>query len=186
MACLNAAAPRSRQRHRAPHKLDRACQVRVGGRPTAPPRGQSTSGRLVARLLPLMRATEGRFRAVLESRPRATPQPCAREVIHYHSYLIEIWLFSAVFRYIMGTWTAREVRTGSSAITCCTYGSSEPMSERISAISGRGGSPVSHKQDIFGFECVFWGKKSDMSTWPGKRWWAYRVRARAGVPYIGV
>ena len=122
----------------------------------APQRGQSTSsGRLVARLLPLMRATEGRFRAVLESRPRATPQPCAREVIHYHSYLIEIWLFSAVFRYIMGTWTAREVRTGSSAITCCTYGSSEPMSERISAISGRGGSPVSHKQDIFGFECIF-------------------------------
>ena len=92
---------------------------------------------------------------MLESRPRATPQPCAREVIHYHSYLIEIWLFSAVFRYIMGTWTAHEVRTGLSAITCCTYGSSEPMSERISAISGHGGSPVSHKQHIFGFECVF-------------------------------
>ena len=108
----------------------------------APQRGQSTSsGRLVARLPPIMRATDGRFRAVLESWPRATPQPCAREVIHYHSYLIEIWLFSAVFRYIMGTWTAHEVGVGSSAILGYASGSGGPMGERISAISGRGGSP---------------------------------------------
>ena len=99
---------------------------------------------------------------------------------------MEALLFSAVFRYIMGTWTAHEVRTGLSAITCCTYGSSEPMSERISAISGRGGSPVSHKQDIFGFECVFLKKNAICPRGQGSVGGQYRVRARAGVPYIGV